>query len=254
MKKALLFCVLVPVAAGAQYPSWLQRVTIRESLDSKKVPQPAFLTFLFPSGAKRSYTSGIGARADMAPARVSDYLELGPFVEWAKNTETKKEQDMLKAGAAADWTAWDLTQRTWTPILTSKLHYARDHIAQTTSAQFNLYATVQPRGHGLAKKYWYVPNAPTRIGPIITLYSPSAGIDDDNTLRGTTNEPRNIPRAYGRFAVLVTPSAGWRNYLEYTADLSYRPPSRRSGRSGNGLGRERASRRAESARTSRCAA
>jgi|SRR6185436_6094060 len=227
MRTRLLTLLLLTLTSTHMHAaSWLDRITLRESLDDKKVPQPAFFTLTKPHDAKSSYTAGIGLRIDLAPDRVSDKLQLGPFLEYAKNTETKKEQDNLKLGLSTDWTVRDISQEriTWTPIVVGKLNYARDHIKKTTSAQATILLTPQPRAHAFDKAFWYYPNIQTDLGPVRFLYSPSIGLEDSDTLRAATSaEERNIVRAVGRFAITLTLNNDFlKDKLEYNLDLSYR--------------------------------
>jgi hypothetical protein len=192
---------------------------VRESLDAKVVPQPAFLTYLMPATGKDTTSVGIGAQYNFS----SDQLEWGPTFEYAKNTATDKRQDMLKAGLAADWTAGDLVAHPVVPLLRGKANFARDAVKDTHGVQLSGSYTPLFRGHQRDPRFWYIPNIESQISGIIFLYSPSVGLEYDDVRTAPPGQPTGTAtRWYWRVATVITGSGRLRNLVEVTADYADR--------------------------------
>jgi hypothetical protein len=210
---------LVPNMLAAQGVKWYDRLQIRESLDTKLVPQPAFLTILMPEDKERTTSAGIGLQYTLG----NDVLEWGPTLEYAKNTATDKEQDSLKAGLAFDWHAGDLIERPVIPLLRGKASFARDGVKDTEGLQFFTSVTPLFRARGGDPRYWYVPNIQSLFGRVAFLYSPSIGFEHDNVSSAPTDAATgSVTRWYWRVGTLVSAGGPTRDRVEITVDFASR--------------------------------
>lgn len=228
MKRLALLLLLTPgilfaqpaatPAAPAKTP-WFDNLTVRESLDTKLVPQPAFLTLLMPKDGKSTTAVGIGAQYNFSNANV----EWGPTLEYAKNTAADKPQDSLKAGLAADWTVGDLVDHISVPVFRGKAAFARDGVKGTRGVQASAAYTPLFHEHAMDPHFWYVPNAESAFPGFLFLYSPSVGLEYDDVTRAPAGKPRGaVTRWFWRVGTVVTATGRLRNLVEVTADYADR--------------------------------
>jgi hypothetical protein len=224
MKHLALFLLLVPTVAVAQpvtpaaTPShWFDNLIVRESLDAKLVPQPAFLTLLLPKDGKNTTAVGVGAQYNLSNASV----EWGPTLEYAKNTAADKPQDSLKAGVAADWTTLDIIEHPIGPIIRGKAAFARDGVKGTRGVQ--LSTSVTPLFRGCGGKRCFSPNVEIVLPGSLLIYSPSAGLEYDDVTRAPAGKPHgSVTRWFWRIGAAVTATGALHDRLELTADYADR--------------------------------
>src|SRR4051812_38873353 len=100
-----------------QVPSWLDRLSIRQTSDSRIVPRPANVMATFPANEQDTFAVDANGRFNAAPDSVSDRLELGPFAEYHHLKPGDKPQQILKLGLDSDYTPFDLVESGWSPRL-----------------------------------------------------------------------------------------------------------------------------------------
>jgi hypothetical protein len=214
--------------AQAQSPSFWDRISIQQTFDSKTVAQPATFSLTFPAGGVNSYSVAAGIKADVMPQSVSAFLEGGPFVEYAKNTEIKNEQDSLKAGLTADWTTADLSKATSALLLQGTVNYARQPLKTSDDLQASLSATIQPRGRGDAPGSLWLPNIRRTLGHLYASYSPYVGVEYDRVVSAkNAAQEGSVVRLVGRVQLAMHPAvSGWAGRLELLTDYEYRYDTR----------------------------
>lgn len=210
--------------ALAQVPSFWDRISIQQTFDSKTVAQPATFSLSFPSGGANSYSVAAGLKADVMPESVSAFLEGGPFVEYARNTEIKNEQNSLRAGFTANWTTADLSKATSALLLQGIANYARQPLKSSDDLQASISATIQPRGRGDAPGSLWLPNIRRKLGVFYASYSPYVGIEYDRIVSAKdATQEGSVIRMVGRVQLAVHPAvSGWANRIELLADYEYR--------------------------------
>lgn len=220
MKRFAILLLFTPTVLLAQPATrWFDQLTIRESLDTKLVAQPAFLTLLMPRDGKNTTAVGIGAQYNFATANI----EWGPTLEYAKNTAADKPQDSLKAGLAADWTPGDLAAQPFIPLLRGKANFARDGVKDSRGVQVSTSFTPLSRGHGRDPHFWYIPNTESAFPGFLFLYSPSVGFEYDDVTTAPTGKPKGaVTRWFWRMGTVLTATGRFRNLVEVTADYADR--------------------------------
>lgn len=216
--------LISPELAAADAPSLWSRITLQQTLDKKAVPEPAALAFLFPAGGEKSYSIQAGLRLDLAPTAIEDYLELGPFLEYSRNTDLKNEQNSLRAGVSADWTTTDLANHPWTGIVTGKVNYARQPKKDSDSFQASAMLTFLPRGMvDHAGPYW-IPNTRLLMGPVYFTMGPYFGVEYERVFKAKeTTAEGSVVRLAGRLQVALQgrPESGLDRF-EALTEFEYR--------------------------------
>lgn len=170
---------------------WWAKLTLRETFDTKFVPQPAFIQYTNPVGAAASIAVGAALKYQVSP---DPRLELAPTVEYARNTDVKKEQDVLKLGVLADWLMRDIgpenpgvpspsdSALVGTPNLILRGDYKRDGVKETAGVQGTLLVTAVFRC-GLGRPCpWYIPNERVDVGLADVQYSPYVGVEVESVI------------------------------------------------------------------------
>lgn len=181
-----------PELARDARSQWWAKLTLRETFDTKFVPQPAFIQYTNPVGADASVAVGAALKYQVSP---HPRLELAPTVEYARNTDIKKEQDVLRLGVLADWLVRDIGPENpgvpspsdaalvGTPNLVLRGDYKRDGVKETAGVQGTLLATAVFRC-GLGRPCaWYVPNERVDVGFADVQYSPYGGVEVESVIR-----------------------------------------------------------------------
>jgi|SRR6267378_2676828 len=207
--------------ARAQDLFSLDRLLVRQSLDTKQVAEPAFFNFVAPSGKSTWLSIGLGIKYDASPA---SNWELGPFIEYAKSTEIEKEQSIFKAGVSYDWTILDLAENISSPLLIGKTNYNRDGIKETDGLQFSASFTILFRGKGKKPDYFYIPNIVSNLGAFDFLYSPHLGFEYEDIMRAKGNSTSaTISRILGKVQISIYPfSESLENKFEILSDFTFR--------------------------------
>src|SRR5438067_3535458 len=79
-------------------PTWLDRVSIRQTSDTKIVPQAANVVATFPENQPNTYGVDAFGQVNSVPDSLSDRLEFGPFAEYHHLKPADKPQQILKLG------------------------------------------------------------------------------------------------------------------------------------------------------------
>lgn len=170
---------------------WWAKLTLRETFDTKFVPTPAYLQYTNPRDADASIAIGAALKYQVSP---HPRLEIAPTVEYMRNTDAAKEQDVLKAGVYADWLVRDIGPETpgtpspsdsalvGSPNLILRADYKRDGVKETAGAQGTALLTAVFRC-GLGRPCaWYIPNERVDVGFADIQYSPYVGVEFESVL------------------------------------------------------------------------
>lgn len=185
---AMAFSALEILTASVLMAQGVGKTTLRESFDTKLIPQPAFLQLTRPASADPIIAIGAALKYEYSP---DPFMDLAPFVEIARSTETSKEQDVLKLGGQLDWRWWNIgpadplaavpspsdIRLAWTPNVLASGNYKRDGIKDTESLQVVGTLTAIFRGRGKRPEYFYLPSVRTDLGIADFQYMPYAGFE-----------------------------------------------------------------------------
>lgn len=225
---------LFPCFLAAQEGSLWSRVHIRQNLNTKQeVAQPAFLQFTDPKGKDSSFAVGIGLRYD---AVATKFLELGPFVEYQRNTLVDKEQNVFKGGLSLVWQAQciDPTGKACgapndnSGFLLSNINYKRDSVKDDKAAQVAVFYTHAWVGKGKrGSRRFPLPNLYFPVGRtqggnemIGILYSPNVGLEFDQIYEAKAPEAEgDVLRGVFDVSVLLMPAP---QFLDNSVELSLR--------------------------------
>jgi hypothetical protein len=221
-----------PVAPAAASPatddtSWLDHLTITQSLDPKLVAKPALFQYVHKKAAADVYIVNLGARYDLLGALASgatSYLELGPSLDIQENTAADKAQKALKAGVSLDAQTGSLTRAPVLAAISASLNYVRDDVKHTSGAQAKAYVTLVARGCGKAAACVYRPNVFTDLTLFDLTYGPYVGVELDDTLRAATAaEEGAVARVVARlFVALYVLPAVFQHRVELLGDFTIR--------------------------------
>jgi hypothetical protein len=170
---------------------WWARLALRETFDTKFVPQPAYFQYTDPRGADASIAVGAALKYQVSP---HPRLEVAPAAEYARNTDAAKEQDVLKLGIFADWLMRDIgpenpgaalpsdSALVGTPNLILRADYKRDGVKETAGVQGTALLTAVFRCGAGRPCAWYIPNERVDVGFADFQYSPYAGMEVESVL------------------------------------------------------------------------
>lgn len=228
VKRSVLLAALTlafpsPPTLG-QGPSFWDRLSLQQTFDAKTVAQPATFALSLPSGGTNTYAIAAGLKVDIMPASVSDVLDGGPFVEYARNTDLKNEQNSLKAGFTANWLTADLSRVPSAFLLQGTVNYARQPLKSSDDLQASIAGTLQPRGRGDTTDALWLPNIRRRLGVLYASYSPYVGVEYDRIVSAKdASQEGSVIRVVGRVQLAAHPaSPTWANRLELLTDYEYR--------------------------------
>ena len=202
----LVFLVILFSEASSQ--SIIDRLTFQSTLDKKTVPAPANFQANFPSNRENSFSVDIALRINAVPNKFLKDKELGPFIEYHRNTEIEKEQSVFKIGVSYDFNFGDLAVRESVPVLLGKINYMKDWQDSLQSLQANAMFTTLFRQKGLNPYFFWIPNISSRFGVVEFIYEPDVGIEFQYTQKSTARTANGtVIRFVGQIKSVLYPFA-----------------------------------------------
>ena len=127
--------------------SW-SNLQVRQSFESSHLKaEPLNIAFTNARSAEDTFavSGAIGYRFS------TDKIEFSPFVEHQRNTDQKEEQNLVRAGLAANWTTLDYVtrcepERAWTcasPVADLSVKFKQDEVKNSDGLQVEAMWTVQ---------------------------------------------------------------------------------------------------------------
>lgn len=216
----LLACTLSALATrgGLAQGSFLERVHVRRSVDfHNEVKNPALLQMTVPRGERASILLQAGVSVDLIETPL---LEVYPFVEYHRNTEVKREQDVLRGGGVAEWQVLPIGRNlgTHSPLLFGQLNAKRDDARETEAVQASLLYTHLFAGKGRVIPF---PNTFHDRGGLRFFYAPQVGVEYESARANDSTDA--VTRGVGEVFVAVYPFfRRWGERVETTVQYSFR--------------------------------
>jgi hypothetical protein len=186
---ALLTIFTLGKAAAAE-PGYLENIDVRETLDSKRTPQPAFVTVTKAAGQKLEGQIGAAIKYDIASAfNAQTWLTFGPSIEYHRNTATKKPQDIFEAGLTAELQPLDLANYAATPVAALKATYKRDGEDKTSGYSLAAQEFLLFRGAGKDVLGIWKPDRLTSLYIADVSYIPWIGIEHERVFQAKDGAP-----------------------------------------------------------------
>jgi hypothetical protein len=246
---ALSMALLIarPAQADSVLDSVLANLTIQQTTDNKKVAQPALFQYVAKKDAPDVWVVNLGVKFNVlaaANADIAKYIQLGPSLDYQRNTAADKEQDAFKAGVTLDVQTGDVQDHP-AAFISSTVNYARDGVKHISGLQAKSSATVGGKDHEKSWRYIWQPNAITDLFLVDFVYTPLLGVEYDHTFTANMESdkgyvvrgvPRLVTTAYlvpsvfdhrieliadltARRDLLGSRAAGWHRLVKLSANL-----------------------------------
>ncbi len=222
---ALVLCSSTE-ALGQEKKIW-ERLSFRESFSDKLGrSRPASFSVLLPGDTTPSYSIRAAMRVDLGFGSLGQKVDIGPYVEYRRQTNIKKPQNVLMVGLSTDWKTQDAEaeEQAWSAVLVLRVNYKNDFVRSTKAVQTNLLLTPVARGQGGGLRTLLLPNVPTHFGTLMQFtYSPYIGLEHEGVLSAAVDSlegsvVRTVTRV--RAELLPLPSQLSRR-LELNVEYSY---------------------------------
>lgn len=228
MRQTFLFALLLlGQNANARADRVLDNISIQQTTDNKLVAKPALFQYVAKKDAPDVWVVNLGVKLDVLAVinnANASLVELGPFVDYQRNTAADKKQDATKAGLAIDAYSGDLEVNPAVALVSSTLNYVRDGVKDTEGIQAK--AGVTPVMKGCAKRIECIwrPNVTTNLVVADFIYWPIVAVEYDQSLKAEmASDEGYVVRVAPRFvaALYLVPSV-FKHRVEVIADLTGR--------------------------------
>ncbi len=187
--------------------SW-DRLTLRRTFQSQSLQaSPASLTLTAPGGQKSSYAINAAVGYNVAWGGISERLECDVNVEYQRNSQIEKQQNVLLSGLAFDWMPLTVSTCGWSLDCIGKAEYKYDAVDSSKSIQLGANLTPVFPGHGMDPAFLWVPGVYSDFGFMLFRYVPYAGLEYEGAI---STVPASVPdrslRFTSRVEVMVMPA------------------------------------------------
>lgn len=112
------------------------RIKVRNSVvDKNAIEKPAEFAFITSIGDKKSFIINSGISVNLIPETYSNWIFFGPSIEYHKNTELEKKQDVLQVGITSYLVLGDITESIIAHVIQPNLKYKNDNVKSVQSIQ-----------------------------------------------------------------------------------------------------------------------
>lgn len=194
-------------------------LTLRDSMDTRRTPQPAFASLSQTSGEELVGHIDAALMLDLAGLLdLQDRMALGPSVEYHLNTSDAVKRSVLEAGLALEWLPFPLERTYAGVVVAGKAQYKRDWVrgGNALVASLNLMPIFRGSpGKNLAAVW--KPDRLTDLWLADFQYLPWLGVEYEQVLSAEDSGPTGaMLRGVARVQAVLYPAA---RFFEHRFEL-----------------------------------